>query len=88
MPFIGDKAQRMGLTAGRYSCPLERTSHAIRASLLAAVVMTTLIGARSSSASSHAPNGARSRLTPENGGSCAVHKDLAQAAESQFRLLT
>jgi hypothetical protein len=32
----------MGLTAGRYSCPLERTAHAIRASLLAAV-MTTLI---------------------------------------------
>jgi hypothetical protein len=36
----------MGLTVGRYSCPLERTAHAIRASLLAAAVMTTLIGAR------------------------------------------
>jgi hypothetical protein len=53
----------MGLTAGRYSRPLERTAHAIRASLLAAAVMTTLIGPRSSSASSHAPNGDRSRLT-------------------------
>src|ERR1700721_3629893 len=53
----------MGLTAGRYSCPLDRTAHAIRASLLAAAVMTTLIGARCSSASSHGPNGDRSRLT-------------------------
>src|ERR1700745_1409997 len=35
----------------------------MRASLLAAAVTTTLIGARVSSVSSHGPNGDRSRLT-------------------------
>src|SRR5580692_11836883 len=48
---------------GRYCSPLDRTAQATRASLLAAAVITTLIGDRRSRALSHGPNGDRSRLT-------------------------
>jgi hypothetical protein len=48
--------------AGLYSLPLDSTAHAIRASLLAMATTTTFLGALASSASSHAPIGARSRL--------------------------
>jgi len=47
----------------RYSSPLDSTAQAIRASLLAAAVITIFTGDRRSSESSQGPNGDRSRLT-------------------------
>jgi hypothetical protein len=62
-PFSAPAQAAIALVGGRYSSPLDRTAQATRASLLAAAVMTTLMGARCSSASSHGPNGDRSRFT-------------------------
>jgi hypothetical protein len=64
------------------NCPivlaLDRTAHAVRASLLAAATMSTLRGALVSRAVIHAPMGIRSRLQRKT--MARMDEDLAQIA--------